>query len=863
MPKAYDPQAVEKDLYAAWEESGFFNPDNLPGERKETFSMSLPPPNVTGTLHVGHAVMLAIQDIMVRFARMRGKKTLWLPGTDHAAIATQTKVEKLLIKEGMKDPRHELGREKFLERVDKYAKESHDTIVEQSKRMGASLDWSREAFTLDEPRTLAVRTAFKRMYDDGLIYRGDRVVNWCPRCKSTLADDEVEHKETTAKLYTFKYDKNFPITISTTRPETKFGDTAVAVHPKDKRYKKFIGKTLRAHYDGSDLTIKVIADDEVDPEFGTGALGVTPSHSNIDADMASRHNLESLQVINEEGKMVNAPGVNDLSSQEARAHAVDWLRNEGLLQNEEDSPQNKSVCYRCGAAVEPLPKLQWFIDVNKKIPGRDKTLKELMLETVRKKDVEIIPERFEKVYFHWIENLRDWNISRQIWYGHQVPAWYKDEEIYVGTEAPEGEGWTQDQDTLDTWFSSGLWTFSTLGWPNDTEDFKTYHPTTVMETGWDILFFWVARMILMSTYLLDTVPFKHVYLHGLIRDEEGRKMSKSLDNIIDPLDVSDKYGTDAVRLSLVVGSTPGQDVSLSEEKIASYRNFANKLWNISRFVFGSVEDVEIVEDVEAKTLADEWVLERLLQVTDSVTKKLDTFQFSQAAEELREFTWNDFADWYLEIAKIEGDKDEMLLFVLERILSLWHPFIPFVTEEIWKRFETGEFLIVHEWPEEKMENGKLEMGAQMKHIQEVIVAIRNLRSENKVETKKKVDVTLISKKGSELLESQKDLIAGLSRVETLRVTDKKEKLENSAMTVVGKTEVYLSLEGLVDLEVEKERLGKELKEAETYSAQLKSKLDNKTFIGKAPKEVIEGIKEKYEETQERIQKIQEQLKGIN
>ncbi|MFH1711734.1 MAG: valine--tRNA ligase, partial [Patescibacteria group bacterium] len=701
MQKAYDAKSVEDDIYAAWEESGYFTPENLPDleKRTESFSIVLPPPNVTGTLHIGHAVMLAIEDIMIRYARMRGKKALWLPGTDHAAIATQTKVEKLLIKEGMEDPRRELGREEFLKRVDKFAQDSHDTIVNQMKKMGTSVDWTREAFTLDDARNLAVRTQFKKMYDDGLIYRGNRVINWCPRCKSTLADDEVEHKEGTARLYTFTYDKDFPISISTTRPETKFGDTAVAVNPKDKRYKKFVGQELTANYCGNELKIKIIADDVVDMDFGTGALGVTPAHSNIDAEMARKHDLVSIQVIDEEGRMINSPEVEGMFAVAAREKAVVWLKENGLLQNEEDAPQNLSVCYRCDTPIEPLPKIQWFINVNKNFKfnqskenpidgikdGQEVTLKELMQHVVRSKQIKIIPDRFDKTYFHWIDNLRDWNISRQLWYGHRVPVWYRTwqpdgdeyvmgfhertvesikdggktvtyrlrdhgvkegdhfafensqakvvfgygtilkiekttvglipladpahgatyekreqlieafqfhhpemkvteetpvwvytysfgpltnnqvQETVVGVDAPKGKNWEQDPDTLDTWFSAGLWTFSTLGWPEQTIDLKTFHPTDVMETGYDILFFWVARMILMTTYALGEIPYKHVYLHGLVRDEKGRKMSKSLDNAIDPLDMINEYGADATRISLIIGSTPGNDTKMSED----------------------------------------------------------------------------------------------------------------------------------------------------------------------------------------------------------------------------------------------------------------------------------------------------------
>src|SRR3989344_1007545 len=616
LPKAYEPKNYDDGIYKKWEESGLFNPDicvkqGVSSAKADYFSIVLPPPNVTGTLHMGHAVMLAIQDVMVRYHRMKGDRTLWVPGTDHAAIATQAKVEKLLMEKGLKNPRQELGREKFLAEVKKFAQESHDIIVNQSRKMGASLDWSREAFTLDEPRNLAVRAVFKKMYDDGLIYRGHRIVNWCPHCLSTLADDEVVYKEQVAKLYTFKYDKDFPIAISTTRPETKLGDTAVAANPKDKRYKKLIGKTfsVKSFAGGPDLKIKIIASDEVDMNFGTGALGVTPAHSLVDYEMAQKNKLPVIKVIGEDGKMTGEAGKRyvGLTVKEARRKVAEYLQKNGLMEKEEQVPNNLSVCYRCETPIEPLPSKQWFIDVNKPVKARGKkSLKQLMQRAVgnKKGQITIVPEHFEKNYFHWIDNLHDWCISRQIWYGHQIPVWYKGDEIYVDVNPPKDEGWQQDPDTLDTWFSSGLWTFSTLGYPNlKAEDLKNYHPTSVMETGYDILFFWVARMILMTTYVLGDIPFKKVYLHGLVRDEKGTKMSKSLGNVIDPLDMIAKYGTDATRLSLLVGNTPGNDMKLSEEKIAGFRNFTNKLWNISRFMLLNIENPKIDFKYNFKTMA--------------------------------------------------------------------------------------------------------------------------------------------------------------------------------------------------------------------------------------------------------------------
>jgi valyl-tRNA synthetase len=857
MPKAYEPQGKEDALYEMWQKSGYFNPDNLPDveNRKESFSIVLPPPNVTGTLHLGHASMLAIEDAMVRYARLSGKRTLWIPGTDHAAIATQSKVEKMIF-ESEKKSRYDLGREAFLERVRAFAQESHDTIVNQVKKMGASIDWSREAYTLDEKRNKAVNVAFKRMYDDGLIYRGYRVVNWDPIGQTTIADDEIVYKETTAKLYTFKYSKDFPVSISTTRPETKVGDTAVAVHPKGK-YKKFIGQSFDVEFAGTKLNIKIVGDEGVDPEFGTGALGVTPAHSSIDFDIAKRNNLEMIQVIGEDGKMMPSAGplVSGLSTKSAREKVVEWLRENNLLESEEESAQNLSTAERTGGVIEPLPKLQWFIDVNKEFDrdGKMVTLKSLMQNAVRSKAIDIMPDRFEKTYFHWIDNLRDWNISRQIWFGHRVPVWYKGEEIMVGS-APEGEGWGQDEDTLDTWFSSGLWTFSTLGWPDETEDLKRFHPTTVLETGYDILFFWVARMILMSTYLVNDVPFKTVYLHGLVRDEQGRKMSKSLGNIINPLDMIEKYGADATRLSLVLGNTPGNDLKLSEEKIAGFRNFTNKLWNISRFILTKAAKVQHIESVEPKTLADRWILGRFSEVVEKVTKHQEAYDLSMAGEILRDFTWNEFADWYLEIAKIEGEKDDILLYILERLLILWHPYMPFVTEEIYKNFDKG-LIIVAKWPSDTKFKLTAEDEKQFGAVQEIVAAIRNVRAEYKIAPKDKIQARLI---GGDHLKNELSIIAELSRVDVLSLGD--DGLPAVKVAAGGVT-VAVDVAGSVDSEKEQARLSKEIESTEKYVKSVEAKLAG-DFSKNAPEKIVLLEKAKLEEAQKKLETLKAQIESL-
>jgi valyl-tRNA synthetase len=709
--KPYDPKTTEERIYKLWEESGFFNPDNLPGERKEAFTIMMPPPNATGTLHMGHALFLTLEDIMIRYKRMQGYKTLWLPGTDHASIATQSKVEKEVYKKEGKS-RYDLGREELLKRIDEFVEKNRNTMTSQMRVMGASCDWSREAFTLDGKRNIAVNTMFKKMYDDGLIYRGNRIINWDPKGQTTISDDEIVYEERTAKLYTFKYSKDFPISISTSRPETKVGDVAVAVHPDDKRYEKFVGKEYDLEFCGVPLHIKIIADKEADPAFGTGALGVTPAHSMTDWEIADRHDLPRPQVINEYAKMtVGGENLLNKKTTEAREAVVEWLRSQNLLEKEEEIKQNIGTAERTGGIVEPLPKLQWFINVNKPIKDRNnKTLKDLMREPFASGEIKIIPDYFSKTYFHWIENLRDWCISRQIWYGHKIPVWYRDSEIYCGIKAPEDNGWKQDEDTLDTWFSSGLWTFSTLGWPEKTKDLATFHPTDVLETGYEILFFWVARMVLMSEYALGEIPFKNVFLHGTVRDAKGRKMSKSLNNGIDPLEIADKFGADAGRMALIVGTAPGTDSKISEEKIRGYKNFANKIWNATRFVLDNTKDFEISEKTNYDE-EDKKSDEELREFMKEITKEMDEYKFYIVAEKLYHYFWHTFADVIIERSKkkiIESEKQNknadsakaLLYTQLTTLLKALHPFIPFVTEEIWSMMpgENKNLLMVEKWP---------------------------------------------------------------------------------------------------------------------------------------------------------------------
>jgi len=805
--KPYNPQETETRTYKLWENSGFFNPDKLPGKREKTFTITMPPPNVTGVLHMGHALMLTLEDIMIRYKRMRGYKTLWLPGTDHAAIATQARVEKDIYKTEKKS-RHDLGREEFLKRVETFAKQSHDTITSQVRVMGASCDWSREAYTLDEKRNLAVRTMFKMMYDDRLIYRGHRIVNWDPKGQTTISDDEIVYQEEKTVLYYMQYG---PFTIATSRPETKFGDKYVCMHPQDKRYAEYKnGQKIDLEWINGPITATVVKDEAIEMEFGSGVMTITPWHDNTDFEIAERHNLPREQVIDEYGKLLPIAGeFSGMKIAEARPKVVEKLRAKGLLVKEEPYTHNLATAERTGGIVEPQIKLQWFVNVNKPIKAREnKTLKDLMREAVKSGDIKILPDHFEKIYFHWIENLRDWCISRQIWYGHRIPVWYSrqlggphqathfdqvmflnklgmsndefrkktfewqklpdlpdyaqiggspniqighrlltilkdenriddqwimqnaipqpvhnEEKMYCGITPPEGTGWEQDSDTLDTWFSSGLWTFSTLGWPEKTRDLELYHPTDVLETGYEILFFWIARMVLMTKYALGTVPFRTVYLHGTVRDGQGRKMSKSLGNGIDPIDVAKKFGTDAGRMALIIGNTPGTDTNISEDKIRGYKNFANKLWNIARFTLentlvaeqsslpGTADDVIYDRNFNKYTERDTELRKERHDMTVDITKDMEEYRLYMAAEKLYHYAWHTFADKIIEESKLifkdgsEAEKlsrKQFLLHALREILITLHPFMPFVTEEIWQTWHnqpaTDKMLMVEEWP---------------------------------------------------------------------------------------------------------------------------------------------------------------------
>ncbi len=716
--KPYNSKEVEKNIYKRWEESGYFNPDvcikeGVTAPDAPVFSMVLPPPNATGELHIGSALMLCIEDIVTRYKRMQGFRTLWIPGTDHAAIATQSKVEKELYKE--KKTRHDFSREEFVNIVHEFVLKNKGRIKEQIIAMGCSLDWSREAFTLDEKREIGVRTAFTRMYNAGLIFRGERIVNWDPKLQTTISDDEIEHKEQNDPFYYFQYG---PFVIGTARPETKFGDKYVVMHPEDKRYKEYTqGQKINLEWINGPLVATVIKDPIIDMSFGSGVMTITPAHSAIDFDIAKRHGLDIEQVIDFNGKLLPIAGeFAGVHIKKARPLIVEKLQKKGLLvKTDEAYVHNIAINSRGGELIEPQIKLQWFIDVNKKFSlthskikgiksGEETSLKDAMLHVVQSGEIKILPPQFEKHYFHWIENFKPWCISRQILYGHRIPVWYRGDEISVGVTAPAGEGWRQDEDTLDTWFSSALWTFSTLGWPEETKDLKTYHPTTLLETGYDILFFWVARMILMSVFHMGEVPFKTVYLHGIVRNEQGKKLSKSLNNAGDPLEMTEKYGTDALRMALIVGNGPGNDLKLAEEKIKAYKHFANKLWNVGRFVLQHTPD----GGAAVFTQSDQQYVTQFIALAGDVADDMENYRLHLAAEKLYHYIWDVFASAILEesktIFKIGTPEDiasrkRLVMTVFSDFLKLLHPFMPFITEEIWTSMPTAKsLLMVEKWP---------------------------------------------------------------------------------------------------------------------------------------------------------------------
>ena len=870
LAPTYDAKKYEAAIYQRWVASGLFNPDNLSlPPTAPNYTIVLPPPNITDKLHLGHAAMLAIEDVLIRYHRAKGHRSLWLPGTDHAAIATQNVVEKMLYKQEGKT-RYDYGRTEFLRRVWQFALPIQTTILEQIKKMGASLDWSRLAFTMDEPRQKAVRHMFVEMYNEGVIYRGERVVNWCPRCQSTLADDEVDYREQAAKLYTFKYSPDFPIPIATTRPETKLGDTAVAVHPQDERYKQYIGQIYSLDFCGQPLTLKIIADRSVDRNFGTGAVGVTPAHSLSDWQLAEKYNLPMVKVIDNDGLLKDNLGpFSNLSTLAARELIVAELKKLGLLIKEETVINNLSVCYRCGTPIEPLPSKQWFVSVDKPLARLNgHSLKTAAYEVVKNGQIKFTPQRFTKRYLEWMDNLHDWCISRQIWFGHQIPVWYRGDEILVSETAPTEAGWTQDPDTLDTWFSSGMWTFSTLGWPDNWQagqksgDLARFHPTQVLETGYDILTLWVSRMIMMSLLALGEVPFYEVYLHGLVLDEQGQKMSKSKGNGLDPVAMIELYGADAVRLSLLMGVTPGNDCRLGTSKIASCRNLVNKLWNIGRYILSIMPNKAVFVqnnlDLSSTTLADRWILGRFNNLVSTVSNYIEHYEFSLASEALRDFTWHDLADWYLEISKIETSKEKfnILAYIFKNLLILWQPFMPFVAEVLWDELGVEDNLLIAPWPEPREMNSQEELDFTL--VQNLIIEIRNIRSLNHISPAQKMTATIIAGKLTEALKQEAAIIKNLrTGLETVTIVASGSVPASSLSGAVGPLSFYL--EGQETSLVNREQLERKIQELSVAIDNLHRRLHDPEFLSKAPEHIIIKEKNKLTSWQAELEAWRQQL----
>ena len=889
LPKAYDFKSTESRIYAMWETGGYFKPHNDPNSSDfdpnvESFVISIPPPNVTGELHLGHAMFVSVEDLMIRYHRMKGYSTLWVPGTDHAGIATQLMVERDILK-NEEVTREEMGREEFLKRTWEWKHKYGGIITTQIRRLGASCDWSRERFTLDDGLSRAVREAFVSLYEKGLIYRGPRLINWSPGLKTAVSDLEVEYEEENASLYYFKYmlkNSDEYIPVATIRPETILGDTAVAVHPEDERYKKFIGKKVIVPMLGRE--IPVIADEYVSIEFGTGALKITPGHDPNDYTIAQRHNLPIISMLDREAK-VNENGGQYQGQDRFDARKNLWadMKKAGLVIKEEPYLTTIPRSQRGGEIIEPMISEQWFVTIE--------PLAKPALEAVKDGRIKIVPERFEKIYFNWMENIKDWCISRQLWWGHRIPVWYcPDGHMTCTREDPTQCGTCgstdlrQDDDVLDTWFSSALWPFSTLGWPEETPDYKYFYPTSYMETGYDILFFWVARMIMSGLEYTGKIPFNTVYLHGTIRDEFGRRMSKTYGNGIDPLIVMDEYGTDALRFTLLVGSTPGNDMNLALRKVESNRNFTNKLWNAGRFVISAISSLTPTPLPEGEyTLADSWIWAKMQQLVRDVERQFQNFQYGQAGQQIYDFIWSDFADWYVEIAKEQMKNDatrystvETLARIFDLSLRLLHPFTPFVTEEIWGHLRSSiiespisnvaedwpSALIVAKWPEvrepEGWEKAKV---ADFELIQEIVRSIRNLRAEKGVAPSKKIAARISAGVKAGLMKEQSKVITSMSSLneaELMIEESLKDKPKDAMALVIGSVEIYIPLAGMVDLAEEKSRLEKELKEAESHIERLE-KLLSSDFANKAPAPVVQKERGKLSGYKETAEKLKAQL----
>lgn len=874
MSKTYDPKEFEKRIYEEWERGGYFkaepNPDKVP------FTIVIPPPNVTGQLHIGHALDESIQDSIIRFKRMQGYEALWLPGTDHASIATEMKVVELLKGEG--HTKEEVGREKFLERAWEWKEKYGGRIVEQLKRLGASCDWSRLAFTMDEKCSKAVKEVFVNLYDKGLIYQGKRIINWCPTCKTALSDAEVEYSEEPSFLWHIKYffkDSDEYLVVATTRPETLLGDTAVAVNPKDERYKGLIGKTLILPIVNREIPL--VADNYVDLKFGTGAVKITPAHDPNDFEVGLRHNLPIIKVIGDDGKMnENAGKYEGLDRYECRKAIVEDLKSLGNMEKIEPHAHNVGHCYRCHDTVEPIVSKQWFVKMD--------TLAKPAITAVRRKSIKFTPSRFTKIYYNWMENIKDWCISRQLWWGHRIPAYYCEEcgEQVVAKETPTVcpkcgcNKFRQDEDVLDTWFSSALWPFSTLGYPDETEDIKYFYPTDVLVTGYDIIFFWVARMIFSGIEHMGRIPFKDVLIHGIVRDAQGRKMSKSLGNGIDPLVIIDEYGADTLRYCLLNGISAGNDIRFSPEKLEGCRNFVNKIWNASRFVIMNCDGKKLKSDVSDVKLnsADKWILSRLNAVVRDVTVNMEKYEIGLACAALQDFVWSDFCDWYIELCKpvLYGDDEEKkndqasaLCFVLGQTLKLLHPFIPFVTEEIYSHIPTAEGKLIRaQFPKYNPKFAFRKDRDAIESIKEIVKAIRNIKSETGAAPSAKIDVYFVTEKKA-LIEGGKIYFNRLANVKDVIFVESKDEIgEKTVSKILAGFELYVPLGELVDYDKELARLKGELEKAENEIARANGKLANAGFVAKAPKALIDGEKAKvakYTEIKNKILASIEELKN--
>jgi valyl-tRNA synthetase len=859
--KTYSPTEHESHIYELWEKSDIFKAN--PKSSKPHFSISMPPPNETGTLHIGSSLFITLQDILARHARLSGKDVLWLPGTDHAALPTNAIMERKLAEEGI--TKHHIGREEFIKRTKEYVAANRDTINKQIRAMGASVDWSRYRYTLDDTLNRCVNEVFVKMYNDGLIYRGHRIVNWDPTLETNIADDEIEYVEEKGNLYTFKYG---PFEIVTARPETKFGDKYVVMHPDDKRYAKYKhGEQIEVEWINGKILSTVIKDESVDPKFGTGVMTITPWHSQIDFEIAEKHNLDKEQIIDLKGTLLPiAEEFSGMSIAEARPKIVEKLDKKGLLVDvKKGYIHNLAVNSRGKGIIEPQIRLQWFIDVNKPVvkwKGKDQSLKSILQSVIREEDIKLIPDNFQKVYYHWIDNLRDWCISRQIWWGHQIPVWYKGDETYVGILDPEGSGWTRDQDTLDTWFSSSLWTWSTLidtelskdfklsleDLLKQSEDFQTYHPTSVLETGWDILFFWVARMILSTVYATKEVPFKTVYLHGLVRGESGKKMSKSdPDSIIDPLDIIDRYGCDALRLGLIQGMSAGTDQRVGESKFVTNRNFCNKLWNIARYITDTVSVDDHNKQPVLSTDADHWIINKFSAVEQSIRSDLDNYKFAEAYDKLYHFIWDDLADWYIEASKIQPNKP-LLAYILRYSLLLAHPFAPFISEAIWQNLDWDKTLLASMQYEEVMKASS-DKASNFEDLKRLISEIRYIA---KSLDQKELALTF---KSSELIESNDKLVKQLSRVKEI---NKRDQLEGLRLSSVKED---------IRLNIDKEKARSYLRELEDNREKqkkilgnLRSRLANKNYVENAPEAVINQTKSQLSHVNDLLSMTESEIK---